>query len=494
MRRIFVAAALTLFGLSIAGASPGPRSQDSTGARVAAERGEIRTVGVQFPAGGPSLRFMGGPRTGVAGFSSTAAARLDGALDAGVGRTGSLQFWFHTAENFRSTQANRYAVHPLVEIPGVLTTCFVVEASSINFLAGCGARRDTATEGAGGVRRDVTFERRIRVLLPEWPGPAWHHVAIHWNSETGEANVYLDGTPYHFAGSRIEPWKARHSDRLALHLDPRFPLADVRVDARPFDPAALPEAVGAAHWQAKDELLGVRGRGRLKEAISRGRLLYARPLAAEADVADWVMEGPGERRFRDGWMELRSARPDGPNGHVVFWPPERLPARVVVEFDFDMVSETGLNILFFAAKPRAPGLAGGIFAPGVARRDGTFIGYTHGDIDSYHISYFANAPAEPRAVSNLRKNSGFYLLANGPVSLARGGEGRKCHAVLLLDGSRIVMAVDGVILIDFTDDGTRAGPPLAGGHIGFRQMQWGVCRYRNLQVHELVGEMKDYLR
>ena len=38
------------------------------------------------------------------------------------------------------------------------------------------------------------------------------------------------------------------------------------------------------------------------EIPARGDLLYQNNLAAAADVAEWVMEGPGRVTFRDGWM------------------------------------------------------------------------------------------------------------------------------------------------------------------------------------------------
>ena len=56
---------------------------------------------------------------------------------------------------------------------------------------------------------------------------------------------------------------------------------------------------------------------------------------------------------------------------------------------------------------------------------------------------------------------------------------------MIKQGTRIRMAVDGDIIIDFTDDGRRAGPVLAGGKLGFRQMQWSSTRYHNLRIYEV---------
>jgi len=370
----------------------------------------------------------------------------------------------------------------LLELPGLLSVSFVTEQASINLYIGWGRRRDTVTSGATGTRRGIQFDRLIRVLLPEWPGPGWHHVAVNWDALAGESNAFLDGTPYHIRGAKIAPWEHEPVDRLRLNPGGRFALANVRIAPEPLPEAALRPLVGDAHWGRLDRLLGVKGYGRLDPELLRGTELYFRSLATSGDVTDWVLEGPGELRFRDGWMEMKSLRPDGPNGHIVFWPRADFPERILVEFDFEVLSRHGLNILFFGARGHQNR---DIFDPTLKKRDGTFIDYTHGDIDSYHISYFANAPAEPRAVANLRKNSGFFLLANGPVALVAGGSGNVHHATLLKEGARLRMAIDREVIIDFTDDGHRAGPVWGAGKIGFRQMQWSASRYRNLRVSAL---------
>ncbi len=433
------------------------------------------------------LRPVAGPRAGIPGFDAGDPVTLAARLTSPIGNRGSLAFWFRTDRAYQSGAATAESEQVLLELPGVLSVSFVTEQASINLYVGWGQRKDTVTQGAAGTRKGIQFDRLIRVLLPEWPGPAWHHVAINWDARAGECNAYLNGTPYHIRGTRIALWSNPSADRLMLRPGGRFALADVRVATAPIPEADLRSLVGDAQWGQLDRLLGVAGYGKLDPESVRGSEIYVRRLAEPADVADWVLEGPGEIRFRDGWMELKSQRPDGPNGHLVFWPRGDFPDRMLVEFEFEVLSEHGLNILFFGARGH-----GGrdIFDPILKARDGTFIDYTHGDIDSYHISYFANAPAEPRAVANLRKNSGFFLLANGPVALPAGGTGRSHRAALLKEGARLRMAVDGEIIIDFTDDGARAGPVWGAGRIGFRQMQWSACRYRNLRVSALRPNAK----
>jgi hypothetical protein len=224
-------------------------------------------------------------------------------------------------------------------------------------------------------------------------------------------------------------------------------------------------------------------------ANRQGRLLLDAPLASRDDVQDWVLEGPAEVTFADGWMRMRSTRPDatsGENGHFVFWCPTDFPGSFVAEWEIQLVEDFGLCIFFFAAKG-----AGGedIFDPRLPDRDGTFVHYTRGAIDSYHISYYANTPGTPgRISSNLRKNNKFYLMASGPVAIAAGSD--SIHKMRLIkDGGHIQLQADGRVSIDFIDPGSaRYGSVYGSGKMGLRQMQWTKARYRNLRVWELLSE------
>jgi hypothetical protein len=103
----------------------------------------------------------------------------------------------------------------------------------------------------------------------------------------------------------------------------------------------------------------------------------------------------------------------------------------------------------------------------------------------YHISYYASTPSSPgRITSNLRKNKGFYLVANGPPGIEPGSDA--VHAVRLIkDGVHVQLQVDGKVIIDWTDDRQRYGPVLGSGKIGLRQMQWTEAWYHDFRVYEL---------
>jgi Domain of unknown function (DUF1961). len=134
------------------------------------------------------------------------------------------------------------------------------------------------------------------------------------------------------------------------------------------------------------------------------------------------------------------------------------------------------RLFFFAAK----GLQGeGIFSPSLKHRDGTFEQYIHGDIRSYHISYYANAAHNKnRGHANLRKNNSFTLLQKGALGIPTHSE--LAHKIQLQKiGPRILMWVDNRKIIDYTDSQTTYWKD---GKMGFRQMQWTKFRYRNFKV------------
>ncbi|UZJ44963.1 YesU family protein [Marinimicrobium sp. C6131] len=216
-----------------------------------------------------------------------------------------------------------------------------------------------------------------------------------------------------------------------------------------------------------------------------GPLLYEVSFGDSESVADWVMEGPGEIAFVDGWMEMHSP---GEQGHHVFWCPEDFPESFIARWDAqNLDDEAGLVIVFFAAR----GVDGqDIFSPELPERDGTFTQYTEGEIKSYHISYYANAAHNPgRGHANLRKNNTFSLLQKGEVGIPT--ESMQEHEITLVkEGERIRLYIDDRKVIDYTDnapvvDGVDTGGALGGGKIGFRQMKWTQFRYKNFRVYEL---------
>lgn len=208
-------------------------------------------------------------------------------------------------------------------------------------------------------------------------------------------------------------------------------------------------------------------------------MLYENKLDSEESVKDWVMEGPGKLKFNDGWMDMWSP---GEEFHHVFWCPQNFPQNFVAEWEAqNLETDAGLCIIFFAAK----GVNGeDIFDESLPIRDGTFKQYTLGEILSYHISYYTNAPHRPdRRDSHIRKNNTFSLVYTGEEGIPTLSE--SVHKMRLIkSGPNIIMYVDGRKIIDWQDDGIEYGPVHEDGKIGFRQMRWTHFQYRNFKVWE----------
>lgn len=202
---------------------------------------------------------------------------------------------------------------------------------------------------------------------------------------------------------------------------------------------------------------------------------YQNALAAQEDVKDFVLEGPGAITFPMGRMRLESR---GQDEHIVLWCPQDFPPDVVIEWDFWPVHEPGLAILFFHAAGRK-----GEDLFDLAPRTGPYEQYHHGDLDAYHVSYFRRMwPSERKLhTCNLRKSHGFHLVAQGADPLPAALDAQGPYAMsLTVDHGEITFTVAGLVSFRWRDD-----TPLAGGKIGFRQMAPMIGEYANLRVRAL---------
>ena len=178
---------------------------------------------------------------------------------------------------------------------------------------------------------------------------------------------------------------------------------------------------------------------------------------------DWVLEGPGRAWTEKGTLWLKNE-----GYHVVLWNTRVFPENFLLEFGYvPEDSLRGLNIVFFAARPKA---GGSIFDLALPKRAGRFVKYTRGPVNSYHTSYWATgSDRSKRETGNLRKNSGFFLVALGEDRIAGAGPGP--HRVRILkDGGRLRLEVRGKIALAWDDDGKTYGPLRRDGYIGLRQM------------------------
>ncbi len=222
--------------------------------------------------------------------------------------------------------------------------------------------------------------------------------------------------------------------------------------------------------------------------IRLGEAIYENPLACEADVAGWRLEGDAAVTFPEGRMRMTNLRDpsEGQKANFVFWCPEEFPDNVAISWDFTPIREPGLCILFFAAGGRK---GEDLFDPALAVRTGEYEQYHSGDINALHVSYFRRTFPEERAfhTCNLRKSRGFHLVCQGADPLPGTADARGPYRIQLVKaGPEVAFAINDLPIFRWTDDGRTRGAVLAGGKIGFRQMAPLVGQYANLTVHALV--------
>ncbi len=252
-------------------------------------------------------------------LSAATTAAVEGRLAEPLRDSGSLMFWFRTDRAYRTGTAC-----------GTLpNSADRASRSGDRFFSSGEANRDDA--GRVGWRSEIMKTRHIRIQLPEFPGPEWHHFALVWHRKNGETNAYLDGTPYFIPGKNIQPLPVPDAAAVRVPLG-RIALADVRIGAHVFVAEELPGSLGA-DARRLDRLIGAAELPAFPARDSRGPLLFESRLAETGDIAAWKLEGPGEITFADGWMEMRSARPEGPEGHFVLWAPAEFPTDFQAEWN-----------------------------------------------------------------------------------------------------------------------------------------------------------------
>ncbi|MCK5802023.1 MAG: DUF1961 family protein [Lentisphaeria bacterium] len=368
------------------------------------------------------------------------------------------------------------------------------------------------------IRHPGTSSRPSIVCRFAWLAPnQWHHVAVAWNAATGDVDIYVNGWAQQ--RTHLRPWnptgrggvldlggilgegadsatiQVRNPELHAWHMNEPQLRAALRG-------RVLPDG-GEGVRRKMEKPLDLSG---LKlTPIFEPDFTKPLPLVLENDLfnkdkrirepnpGQWVLEGPAKAFTREG--ELTIDNLESGAAHVVLWLPRAFPESFLLEYDITIEQpDEGLAILFCAARPVGDP-TGSIFKPGLARRNGVFGAYIKGDVNSYHISYLSAGKRQSgipgaRRTANVRKNSGFWLVACGDDQIQGHGYGRVPHHVRLLKlENRLQVEVNGKLSVRFTDDGETWGPVWGDGYIGLRQMNHTLsATYRNLRVHQVENK------
>lgn len=213
--------------------------------------------------------------------------------------------------------------------------------------------------------------------------------------------------------------------------------------------------------------------------------VYATKFDNADALAGWKLEGGKRMSIVNGRLVLESdpggEKPSPTDNHLVCWLTKEMPADFLLELKVrPQDRKNGLNIIFFNAR----GIHGeSIFDTKLQPRSGIFAQYHSGDLNNYHISYWAGE----RGTANVRKNAGFQLVATGKDLVSPAPADSFQTIRLYKRSGTIRLMVDDVIEVAFDDDGKTHGPVWTkAGWIGLRQMAHTIrCDYDDLKVFPL---------
>lgn len=356
------------------------------------------------------------------------------------------------------------------------------------------------------------------VMLSRLEGGKPYQLVLSWDVTKNEMEAYLNGTlqqPLFILGD--EAWAAPPSLRGNLKLLAKDAGQGLSIQAKLGRMALLEHIVGeeeAAQLAAQAKVPDLAGEGRtvytepLEVEEGQLKLLFEPDFSAPLDVVgedslfdgeqrvqqpkpdQWVLEGKGKAFTQDGWLVLE-AQTD-PNdtsvwltdGHLVLWQNRVFPDNILIEYEMSPYdSGKGLNIVFFGYRPNNGEAS--IFAPSIRKREGQFQNYLFHDVAGYHTSVWA-CPKAKRRTTNMRKNTGFHLVAIGNDHITDQGPGP--HRIRIYkNGGHIVAETNGIIAMEYEDDGKTFGPIHRDGYFALRMMaQSNWIKIRHLKVYEIT--------
>ena len=137
-------------------------------------------------------------------------------------------------------------------------------------------------------------------------------------------------------------------------------------------------------------------------------------------------------------------------------------------------------MMFFAARGKH---GEDIFDENLKTRNGMYDQYHHGDINSYHVSYFRRNNERHFNTCNLRKSYGLHMVCQGADPIPAVLDAKPPYHILLIKcKNEILFYINHLRIFKWTDDNKKYGCLLGQGKMGFRQMAPLIAEYANLRV------------
>lgn len=198
-----------------------------------------------------------------------------------------------------------------------------------------------------------------------------------------------------------------------------------------------------------------------------GMCLYCNLFWLVSDVKDWWMEGGGQILFDDYCLYLLYVQDEV---YFVYWCLEMFLDGIIVMWDFFLIEQSGLCMLFFFVV----GIGGeDLFDLSFKKRMGKYFEYYLGDINVFYLLYFCRKYVEERVfcICNLRKSCGFYFVVMGvDLLLFLDDVDFLYYMKFIKDKGYVYFLINDLFIFEWMDDGSIYGFVLIKGKIGFWQM------------------------
>lgn len=324
-------------------------------------------------------------------------------------------------------------------------------------------------------------------LLTHLKANTWYHVAWSWDSKDWRRNnFYLDGIaqdgpgPYNYPGQIVSA-----ASKIKVRVGSTGVITSaIAFYQEPLTEKSLQAIVRSSGDQGyQDEGVRFTGEKFYPTDVEWSHPIYECTFDDPSSLRDWQLEGGYRMNVEDGSLVLENGSGESAS-HLVCWLKHEVPSDFLLEFAFQPCDrKKGLAIVFFNAR----GINGeSIFDSSLSPRNGDFTQYHSGDINCYHVSYWAGG----RGTANIRKNKGFHLVAVGKDLVTPSSRDGFQTIRVYKRGGKIRLMVDDVVAVSYDDDGKTYGRIWDHpGWIGLRQMSHaGWCKYGYVKVYPLKSE------
>lgn len=380
-------------------------------------------------------------------------------------------------------------------------------------------RKDDGTSSSAGINFTVDTsegEKNLQLALSRLEGNKPYQLVLNWDASADKLMGFLQGVEQ----SDMAHWRKERAP-MEIEAGRSFSFGGyLTYEDRPVAPIAVASLAFYDRPLTPQQARALAGAAQVPPMAGEGRTVYDEPLDLsgydfeliyendfsepvdwmhENDLLDgegrrvklpeteWVLEGEYATLAQDGdALTVRTAKPeDRKQGHMVLFNTRVFPDDILVDYTFSLQNDRkGLHIIFFNTHYPAGET---IFDLDLPARKADFRKYIVEDINNYHISPWASDEGALRRTANMRKNSGFRLVAVGNDTI--GGAGTGPHRIRLLkhDGT-IRLEANGVQAIEYDDDGVSHGPVWdVPGNIGFRFMAHaGEATIDSLKVYRVM--------